>query len=75
MEARIFGIKIVGAHNETPIIASMMPNTGKKGMIGQRIIKIKLTIPPNMIIMVPVNNKTKREKNPTTRETRRSINM
>lgn len=55
--------------------ARIMPTTGRNGIIGQRIIRIKLTMPPKMIIMVPVNNNTKREKKPTTRETRRSMNM
>lgn len=63
------------AHRVTPIMVKIIPTTGKSGIIGQRMIRIRLIIPPTIIMRMPVRSKTRREKKPTMREIRRSRNM
>ena len=62
-------------HRATPMIVRMMPAMGIRGMIGQRMMRSKLQMPPSAIMRVPVISKIRREKKPIILETRRSINI
>lgn len=59
----------------SPTILRTIPTIGNMGMIGQRMIRIKLAIPPTMMIRVPAKSKMSLDKKPIKRETRRSKNM
>ena len=59
----------------SPTILRTIPMIGSMGMIGQRMIRIKLAIPPTMMISVPAKSKMSLDKKPIKRETRRSKNM
>ena len=54
---------------------SMMPVIGKNGIIGQRIIKIRLSAPTRIMMIVPAKSKIRREMKPIKRETNRSKNI
>ena len=53
----------------------MTPIMGSMGMMGQRMIRTRLQIPPTMMMKVPAISRIRREKKPTTRETSLSMNM
>ena len=74
MDARIFRIKS-SAHRVTPMAVKTMPAMGRSGMMGQRMISTRLTIPPTMITKMPTKSKIRREKKPTMREIKRSKNI
>ena len=62
-------------HIITPMMVKMIPAIGSNGIIGQRMINMRLTMPPIIITNVPARSKIKRETNPTQREIKRSMNM
>lgn len=62
-------------HSVIPVIVKTMPIMGTSGIIGQSIMRIILRMLSIMIIMVPVVKRISREKKPTIREMRRSINI
>ena len=74
MDAGILGVEGI-FHSETPMTVRTMPAMGAKGMMGQRMMRMRQRMPPVIIIMVPVMSRVRREKKPTMRETRRSMNM
>ena len=57
------------------MILRMMPAMGKKGIKGHKIMKIRQTILPTMMMMQPTRRRKRRVKNPMIRETRRSMNI
>ena len=59
----------------SPTILRTIPMIGSMGMIGQRIMRIKLAMPPTTMIRVPAKSRTSLDKKPIKRETRRSKNM
>ena len=77
MYARVVGIEGVVSivHTPTPMIHKIMPIMGAKGIIGQRMRRARLTIPPIIMMIVPVMSRINLEKKPIMRETRRSINI
>ena len=74
MDARIFGIENV-VHNAIPMTVKTMPATGARGIMGQRMTSTRLKMQLMTIMRVPVISRTRREKKPMMRETRRSMNM
>ena len=73
MDAWIFGIKVI--HRVKPVKVRTRPATGSRGRTGQRIIRIKLSTPPTVMMTTPASKRIRREKKPIKRETRRSRNM
>ena len=63
------------SHTKNLVILKTKPTIGSNGTIGQRMMSIKLKIPPSKMMTLPASKIIRREKNPTIRETRRSINI
>ena len=74
MDARVFRIES-SAHNVTPITVRTMPAMGRRGIRGQRTMRMRLMTPPKMMIIMPASKSVRREKKPTAREIRRSRNI
>ena len=74
MYARVVRIERI-VHRATPMIVRTMPAMGIRGMIGQRMMRSRLQMPPSVIMRVPVISRIRREKKPIILETRRSMNI
>ena len=72
---RVETIVIFATHRVTPITVRTIPTIGRKGTNGQMIISTMLKIPPSKMRIRPAVSKIRREKKPTQRETRRSMNI
>ncbi len=73
-DAGVFVVERV-SHIITPMIVKMTPAIGSSGMTGQRMINMRLAMPPIMMMNVPTRSKINREINPTQREIKRSMNI
>ena len=69
------GVLGIVIHRVTPMRVRIIPAIGVRGMSGQIIMRMRLTMPPKIMMMLPVMRRISLEKKPTMRETRRSINM
>ena len=74
MDAGIFGVEGI-FHRKAPVMVRIMPARGARGITGQRTMRTRLRMAPSRIMIVPARSKVRREKKPTMRETRRSMNM
>ena len=73
-DTRVVGIERI-FHRVTPATLRIIPATGSSGIKGQTIIRLKLIMPINNMIMQPTKSKINLDVKPIKRETSLSKNM